>query len=174
MELEWYDGAMTGSRFDTNGSFNVFWGNIIDNYFNFDSVSFSVPTSRISKRMNYKAFTEFLNHSRESKELLGTSSLLRDQTGDRLQRNGGYMGTGDKNRIGNDSKNSSNISFVANSSSTFLSKSLKTVFFVALNVADFLTFCFGYGMKAGLKSRVGTVPVLFVLLLLIFLSQWYG
>ncbi|XP_078381132.1 uncharacterized protein LOC144663918 [Oculina patagonica] len=52
--------------------------------------------------MNYKAFTEFLNHSRESKELLGTSSLLRDQTGDRLQTNGGYMGHGDKNRIGNE------------------------------------------------------------------------
>lgn len=51
--------------------------------------------------MNYKAFAEF---SREAKDHLGTSSLLRDQKGDRLQRNGGYRGPGDKLRTGNEGK----------------------------------------------------------------------
>lgn len=61
--------------------------------------------------MDYKTFTEFLNHSREAKELLGTSSLLKDQTGDRLQTKGSYSGLGDKHRIGDDSKNFTNIPF---------------------------------------------------------------
>ncbi|KAJ7384223.1 hypothetical protein OS493_022853 [Desmophyllum pertusum] len=54
------------------------------------------------ERMSYKAFTEFLNYSREAKELLGTSPLLKDQTGDRLQTNGGYREPGDQMRMGNE------------------------------------------------------------------------
>ena len=50
--------------------------------------------------MNYKDFAEFLNHSREATDLLGTSSRLRD----RLQTNVGYRGPGDKRRIGNEGK----------------------------------------------------------------------
>ena len=85
------------------------WGRLgclINNCFNVESVSISVPTSRSQKlkSMNYKAFAEFLNHSREAKDLLGTSSLLRDQTGDHLQAIGGYRGPDDKLRIGNKGK----------------------------------------------------------------------
>ena len=45
--------------------------------------------------------------------------------------------------------------------------------YVALSVAD-LPFLFlaTICMQASLKSRMGIVPVLFVLLLLIFISQW--
>ena len=75
-------------------------------FFNVESVSFSVPTSRSRKfqSMNYKDFAEYFNHSREAPDGLGASSLLRDQTSDRLQKNSSYMGSGDKLRIGSQGK----------------------------------------------------------------------
>lgn len=102
-----------------------FRSNIINDCFNFLSVSFSVTTSRCGKlkSMNYKAFAEFLNHSREAKDLLDTNYLLGDQTGDRLQTNGGYRGPGDKLRIGNEGNDSTtNISFGACSFSDYLDR----------------------------------------------------
>lgn len=81
---------------------------LINDCFNVEFVSIAVPTSRSQKfkSMNYKEFAEFFNHSREAADLLGTSSLLRDQTIDRLQTNGGYRGPGDKMRNGNEGKDS--------------------------------------------------------------------
>lgn len=55
--------------------------------------------------MNYKSFSEFLNCSREPKEMLGTSSLLRDQTGDHQFKTAGvWRESGDQIRTGNESK----------------------------------------------------------------------
>ena len=82
---------------------------------------FSVKVARRTwkfERMSYTAFTEFLNYSREAKELLGTSPLLKDQTGDRLQINGGYREPGDQMRMGNESKNFTQYSFSACSFTT--------------------------------------------------------
>lgn len=75
-----------------------------NDFFNVESVSISVPKSRSRrfKSMNYKDFAEYFNHSREATDVLGTNSLLRDQTSDRLQTNSSYRGPGDKLRIGNE------------------------------------------------------------------------
>ena len=75
-----------------------------NHFFNVKSVSFSVPTShsRKLKSMSYKDFAEYFNRSREATDVLGTSSLSRDQTSDRMQKNSSCRGPGDKLRIGNE------------------------------------------------------------------------
>lgn len=82
---------------------NILGATPFNEFFNVESVSISVPTSRSRKfkSMNYKDFAEYFNHSREASGVLGTSSLLRDQTSDRLQVSSSYRGPGDKLRIGN-------------------------------------------------------------------------